>query len=398
MKKLLFSFITAMMCMALVQTASAQTCDGQRYYSKVFSSYDKSTVTYSNDNQSMDIYQPHNDTATTRKVILLIHGGSFYAGSRTDAFIVYMCEQFAMRGYVTASIDYTLVPLADITSLQDSATAYPKVIKSISDAKAAVRYLKMSGTSLSIDTSWIVIGGESAGGIIADHVAYVKDYTGVTPLLDSAFVTVGGLDGNSGNPGYSTKCKAVLNYAGALLNLGMLSHLDTEPIYSAQGDADQTVPYQCGQVLGGSSDVTMCGAGAMTPVLTSLSIPNQLETFTGAGHVPWDTNAVMQSTVESQTALFLYKIDCSTFTSIHEISDVNVSLFPNPASKQITIQAAATMESITIVDAMGRVVSVTAATGMESRVNTSTLSTGLYIAKISLKDNEGFIVKPFTVE
>jgi len=399
MKKHLLLFITAIACLALVQSVSAQAvCDGQRYYSKIFASYDSSTVTYSNDAQSMDIYQPHGDVATGRKAILLIHGGSFYAGSRTDPFIVYLCHEFAKRGYVTASIDYTLVSISQITSLQDSNTAYPKVIKSISDCKAAVRYLKMNGASLNIDTSWIVIGGESAGAIIANHIAYVKNQTGVTPLLDSAFATVGGLDGNSGNPGYSTKCKAVLNYAGALLNLGMLDITDTEPIYSAQGDSDKTVPYECGRVLAGLSDVVMCGGGAMKPVLDGLSIRNQLHTFPGDGHVPWDADQVKEVTVENEAALFLYQIDCPTFTSIDEVSAVNVALFPNPASKQVTIRTDAPMESISLIDAMGRVVNTTIAAGNESQINISSLGAGLYVAKINLKDSQRSIVKTFTVE
>jgi hypothetical protein len=102
-----------------------------------------------------------------------------------------------------------------------------------------------------------------------------------SPLLVTNFNTIGGIDGNSGNPGYSTKVKAVLNYAGALLFLGFLDSTDHEPIYSAQGDADNTVPYNCGRVLGGVSDIQMCGSGAMKPVLDGLGIRNKLHTFPG---------------------------------------------------------------------------------------------------------------------
>jgi acetyl esterase/lipase len=95
MKKVLLSCITALACIAAVNSASAQTCDGGRYYSKIFRVLTVSTVTYTDTtvtSQLMDIYQPTGDNATNRKAILIIHGGSFYAGTKTDGFIVYLCS------------------------------------------------------------------------------------------------------------------------------------------------------------------------------------------------------------------------------------------------------------------------------------------------------------------
>jgi acetyl esterase/lipase len=42
-------------------------------------------------------------------------------------------------------------------------------------ARLPVRYLKKNAASLGIDSNWIAIGGESAGAIIANHIAYVKN-------------------------------------------------------------------------------------------------------------------------------------------------------------------------------------------------------------------------------
>lgn len=385
--------------MGWMSPASAQ-CDGQRYYSKVFSQVDSTTVTYSDPavtSQLIDIYQPVGDTATNRRAILLIHGGSFYGGHRYDSTIVYLCQEFAKRGYVTASIDYRLVPTANIASLADSNSAYPYVIKSIADAKAAVRYLKKNASSLGIDSAWLAIGGESAGAIIANHIVYVSSINEATPLLASAFNSVGGFDGNSGNPGFSTNSKAVLNFAGALLFTGFIDATDHEPIYSAQGDADQTVPYQCGRVLGGVSDIVMCGAGAMKPVLDSRAITNQLHTFPGDPHVPWETDPAKRSIIENESALFLYQLECPTFTAINEVSNVKVGLYPNPASNQITISADANMESIQMVDMLGRTVSATAVNGTDAQVDVSHLTTGVYVARISLKAG-GIATRSFSVK
>ena len=402
MKKQLLNLMLLTASIVVIQSATAQTCDGQRYYSKIFTGSTVSTVTYTDVNvttQAMDIYQPTGDAATNRKAVLLIHGGSFYAGSKTDAFIVYMCQELAKRGYVTASINYRLVPFTSLLDLYDSTSAYPHVLQSMGDAKAAVRYLKKNATSLNIDSNWIVIGGESAGAIIGNHVAYVKTLAECSPLLRSDFAGIGGLEGNSGNPGYSTKVKAVLNWAGSLLSLGMITADDHEPLYSAHGDHDNTVPYLCGQVLGGQSNITTCGSGAMKPAFDALSIPNQLHTFQGADHVPWETSATDKDTVEKETALFLYKLDCPAFTNINDIAnDVAVSLYPNPASKQITIKTDATVETIQVIDNIGRVVLNHTATGMQSHIDIAALSGGIYVAKIMLKDNKGMAMKSFVVE
>src|ERR1041385_6518935 len=56
----------------------------------------------------MDIYYPDMslDTMTKRPLIVSMHGGGFSVGSRTVN--AGFCEEFALRGYVSATIDYRL--------------------------------------------------------------------------------------------------------------------------------------------------------------------------------------------------------------------------------------------------------------------------------------------------
>ena len=101
-------------------TSSAQ-CDG-RYQAEIFTSTTKiSDVNYSDvffDNEhKMDIYLPDGDTATNRPVIIFIHGGSFYAGDKTQTDCEDFCRAFAKRGYVTASVNYRLVSFINIANL-----------------------------------------------------------------------------------------------------------------------------------------------------------------------------------------------------------------------------------------------------------------------------------------
>jgi hypothetical protein len=97
--------------------------------------------------------------------------------------------------------------------------------------------------------------------------------------------------------------------------------------------------------------------------------------------VPWETDTTKRNICENEGALFLYQLDCPSYTSINEVADVNVALYPNPASNQITIQTDVAMDNVTIVDRLGRMVGSYSASGNETKVNVSALSAGIYIAK-----------------
>jgi hypothetical protein len=409
LKQLFSSLVLLITAIGCINTASAQNCDGVRYVAPTFPAYDSSTVIYSTDSMTMDIYQPDGDTITNRKVVLMVHGGNFYQGSSVDPFIYHICQYYVQRGYVTASINYPLITPTQILQnvLIDSETAYPIIAQCIIDGKAAVRYLKKNAASLRIDSSWIVIGGESSGALIADHVAYLKSTAGVSPLLDSAFNAIGGIEGNSGNVGYSSKVKAILNYGGGMLDLNMLTALDNEPIYTAQGDSDHNIPFSCGSLFDGYTNYTACGGGAMQPILTTLGIRNQLLMFDSLDYEPWsdstmaqtgDTNHIALYQVDSQSITFLYQIDCPTFTGIRDISTAHVNLFPNPASTLVYIETDAAMESVELIDRLGRLVKTLPATGEKTQIDLSGLTSGIYLAKINLKAGQNNITRSFVVE
>ena len=150
-------------------------CDG-RYLEEVFNDVDVSTVTYSEvNNLQLDIYQPLGDTENNRPLIILAHGGSFIAGSRTNPSMVSLGEAFAKRGYVVASISYRLMTILDLII---SSTTLNGVAEALSDGKAAVRYFRKSvveGNEYNIDPNQIYFGGNSAGAIIAIHAAFMQE-------------------------------------------------------------------------------------------------------------------------------------------------------------------------------------------------------------------------------
>src|SRR4051812_27343269 len=92
-------------------------CGSARYDTEVFSAVTvKSDTAYGSNTDvngsnvilTMDIYQPAGDTAEIRPLIVWAHGGSFIGGTKNDGDVTSLCNHFAKRGYVCASINYRL--------------------------------------------------------------------------------------------------------------------------------------------------------------------------------------------------------------------------------------------------------------------------------------------------
>lgn len=140
----------------------------------------------------MDISYPTNDTPYDggRPLMLLIHGGAFISGSKADANIVRMREDFAKRGYVTAAINYRLGMFqtsqdahCNITFLiewdclneADTLEWYRAYYRGVQDARGAIRYLLENNpvSPWRVDHSNVYVVGESAGAFIAMGVGYM---------------------------------------------------------------------------------------------------------------------------------------------------------------------------------------------------------------------------------
>ena len=107
---------------------------------------------------NIDVFYPGNafDTAVLRPFVLMIHGGGFTIGQKEQMH--YDCIQLARKGYVTATIEYRLGDAND-SGLELLNRQY----RAEQDARAAMRWIVDNATTYGIDTSWMFIGGYSAG-------------------------------------------------------------------------------------------------------------------------------------------------------------------------------------------------------------------------------------------
>ena len=332
---LLFSFL-------LFFQLSAQSLDcscENRYQTEVFSSVNVETVTYSDAyNLQMDIYTPDGDNCINRPLIILAHGGSFIGGSKTNPTMVDLCETFAKRGYVAASINYRLAtsstvlgPFSGLFWMTNLENGIKVIYSAMTDAKAAVRFFRKNvaedNNSYGIDQNQIWMGGNSAGACLGPHMSYINSVDEFVSGIDlsgqeyafSLASDNGGIEGNSGNPGYSSEISGMINLAGALHTVDWIDELDATPIVSCHGTEDETVPDECGTILNSPTNLTACGSMAIHPVISNYDVVNDLLIYDGEAHCPWDGNALYKQQMIDFVTSFVYNnIQCDQ-TYIEEI-------------------------------------------------------------------------------
>jgi dienelactone hydrolase len=302
-----------------------------RYQNEIFNNVSVNTVNYSdvyNDNfHKMDIYTSDDDTATNRPVIIFHHGGSYYGGTKQNPGAVDFCTAFARKGYVAISSNYRIVALQNIiTFLTSNSVQFETVLKATADMKAAIRYVKKNystGNSLGVDSSSVFIGGISSGGITAIHTAYIDNISDLptSPIDVQAIVTsLGGLEGDAGNNGYSSSVKGIINFAGGINDINWIDSND-EPIFTAQGVDDVIVNYNCGPGLDNPAVLNLCGLNQMHPLCDSLGVINQSLSFNNTDHY-WVTSGNNPEFIQAvnQTTDFLYPLlSCNQTTNTQDI-------------------------------------------------------------------------------
>ncbi len=294
-----------------IESILEEVAGSERYNSLVFAETDVSNdVKYgSNTTQGgssvdlkMDIYQPKGDTESSRPLIIFAHGGAFTIGDKLEFKVI--AEYFARSGYVVASINYRLLDL-DVTE----ARIKQAVLDGVFDMKAAVRFFTKDAdtdNTYKIDKSKIFIGGYSAGSFIALHYGYVTADADIqrmdsTGALLQYVTDSGGLEGNSGNAGYATAVKGILNVSGALLYADYVDN--GEPVlFSVHGKKDDTVPYERGEANG--YGVISEGSGLIHPVCTNVGVENKLVAVDNGTHLVFLDKNILSWIKEMRTFVF----------------------------------------------------------------------------------------------
>lgn len=388
------------------QISNAQfDCSGGRYYQDVFPTFTvTSDVTYgeainvSGNVQSLelDIYQPNDDTLSQRPLLILAHGGSFVFGSKTGLDVVSLCSKFVKLGYVVVSIEYRL----GFGGLPNVASATQAVYRGTSDMKAAIRFFRKSageGNPYKINPDYIFTGGVSAGAFTALHAAYIDEESEIPAEVDP--VAFGGVEGNSGNPGFSSSTRAVVNLCGAIGDTSWINAGDV-PNISMHGTEDPTVPYATDLItVLGFDLLTVDGSASIAQRMNNLGIAHEFISWQGAGHVPFVSDANYQDSVYQFVVPFLGDLLGCDPTSISAVEQkVKLELFPNPATEVLFYESSEQLSEVSLIDIAGRTMRQEKSPLVKSgSIHLSDIPSGIYLFQ-SITQNGERIIRKVIVE
>ena len=123
-----------------------------------------------------DLYVPKDLNKNEKHVVILfIHGGAWISGFKTD--VNSYVHEFANRGYITATIKYSLLNKAmDDPSLS--------IFRNLDEIDACITSIKSALQDLEFDTSKsnLVIGGASSGAHLAMLYSYSRGHKSALPI------------------------------------------------------------------------------------------------------------------------------------------------------------------------------------------------------------------------
>ncbi len=209
----------------------------------------------SKSNNNFDLYVPKNLAKDQKHaVILFIHGGAWISGFKTD--VNSYVHAFANKGYITATIKYTLLK----KSMDDRSLS---VFRNLDEIDACIASIKSALEDLEFDTSKtnLVIGGASSGAHLAMLYAYSRGQR--SPIKISFVVdAVGPVDIKPGNwkrfssmssEEYETALNNGLGYT-AIENERAAGHLAPLKVSDGSSDPYDWNDYQTMRIANG-----MCG-------------------------------------------------------------------------------------------------------------------------------------------
>lgn len=129
---------------------------------------EKKNITYCKSGKralKLDVFYPKSKSTTGRTAILIIHGGGWRSGNRTQHYA--LAQELANRGYVCFTPEYRL----------STEALFPAAVY---DVKAAIRWVRKNADEYRIDTARVVALGFSAGGQLAAFMGT----TGNMPLFE----------------------------------------------------------------------------------------------------------------------------------------------------------------------------------------------------------------------
>jgi hypothetical protein len=315
----------------------------------------------------MDLYYPNLtiDTSSKRPFVMLFHGGGFSSGDKQSGDIKDLCIHMARRGFVCATVNYRLG--YDFTEYGQYKARY----RAIQDGHAAMRYIVNNANSVRIDTSWLFVGGQSAGSLLALGMVYADQFEldSVSLLYNavSTSVQLGNLYTSGNNLTNTYSIKGIFNNWGAV-NKNEIDINEMIPTVAFHGKKDTVVR------IGADNSFlhyTLNGSEAIHNDLIAKNVCSEITIDTTGGHgIYRNTSSVFRAgrascffkSVFCNTCSNFYTTDsipstCSSPVTINEYDlNSNIEVYPNPFENSFKINGLDGALDLTIYNAIGQLV------------------------------------------
>jgi para-nitrobenzyl esterase len=410
--------LTLALLLAAVCFSRAQDCGG-RYMHRIFPQTKVSKDIYFGENYDangklkklhLDVYEPFNDQNRLRPVLVMMHGGAYWSGDKDHGQCRFLGEDLSKMGYVLISPQYRYEPT--FISLLNEERMVKAVARGTQDAKAAVRFLikdvRENGNSWGIDTNLIFVGGASAGAFNALHLAFLDEEDELPQQWWDWINEAGGIEGESGSPGYPIRFAGIININGALARANVMRN-DFVPFLSVHDIGDPQVPFGSGKPYGIPFLPDVDGSSILHPIALDMGMPNPFYIIPGNGHTSYEEFGFRIQPMYDSTVFylknFMYDIYCEQqrTTSISESALMGVKVYPNPGNGSFQLEwptgISRQQASLMVYDMSGRVVHSERQTGLIQNVRIS-VPAGQYqlvlfdgsdaVARASLVVNTGF--------
>ena len=228
-------------------------------------------LTASNFESKMDIYW-RRGTPSPQPTVVYFHGGFWAAGAKEGALMILL--PWMEMGWNVVNVEYRLARVAPAPA-------------AVEDGLCALRFLAAQSKTYNIDTSRLVVTGESAGGhltltsaMIPEGAGLDRQCAGATPVprVAAAINWFGITDVWDVIQG-PNRANAAVTWFGSLPNQEEIARrvspmtyvrAGLPPILTVHGDNDKVVPYQ--------------HAVRLHAALAKAGVANQLLTIPGGGH------------------------------------------------------------------------------------------------------------------
>jgi acetyl esterase/lipase len=240
--------------------------------------------------QKMDVYLPAGRTKDSTKVMVLIHGGAWASGDKSDFASFIDSLKRRLPGYAIFNINYRLSGLgANVFPTQEL------------DTKAAIEFIFNKRNEYLISDNFIILGA-SAGA----HLALLQAYKYSVPVkIKVAVDFFGPADMNDlyNNPGMVPQ-STIEAIVGATPASNPALYFQSSPInYATNSAACPTI------ILQGGADPLVNATSQSKALRNKLlveGVPVQYVEYPGAGHGDWDSNTFTDAFNKIQAFVLLH--------------------------------------------------------------------------------------------